>query len=80
MISLADTVDSRLHDIMKATAARDDNIKTQLQDAVEMKGAFEADDTALNKTICTCFKPTALAALIGNLDETSDEEESNVDE
>lgn len=80
MISLADTVDSRLHDIMKVTAARDDNIKTQLQDAVEMKGAFEADDTALNKTICTCFKPTALAALIGNLDETSDEEESNVDE
>lgn len=78
----ADTVDSCLHDMMKATAARDDNIKTQLQDAVEMKGAFEADETALNKTICTCFKPAALAAMIGDLHDSSDEEdsESNADE
>lgn len=62
--------------MMKATAARDDNVKTQLQDAVEMKGAFEADETALNKTICTCFKPSALATMIGDLDDSSDEEGS----
>ena len=61
--------------MMRGMAARDDSIKTELQEAVEMKSTFEADDTALNKTICTRFKPAALAAMLGIFDASHDQDE-----
>ena len=75
----AGTVDSNLHEMMRGMAARDDSIKTELQEAVEMKNTFEADETALNKTICTRFKPAALAAMLGNFDD-SDDDEAEIEE
>jgi NAD(P)H-nitrite reductase large subunit len=76
-IFVADTVDMRLHDMMKAVVHKADGTQDLLAEAVEQKGTFESDDTALNKTICRCFDQCHIAALIGPLDQdfSGDEQE-----
>ena len=74
---LADTVESRLRDLMVAAAEEDDGKQGQLAQSVNEKDPFASDAKALNETVVKLFSANELARLIGNLDELQGEEESD---
>lgn len=85
----ADSVESRLHELMVAAHESDDGKEAALQDAVQGKETFATDEKALNERAVKIFRQQEIALLLGDLDElqteadrdlSGDEEEDDDDD
>jgi hypothetical protein len=81
-LAAADSVESRLRDLMLAAHEHGAGAEDELTQAVQSKDSFASDEVALNETVVRLFNQCDVATLIGNVDEIERaiEEESESEE
>jgi hypothetical protein len=76
----ADSVESRLRDLMLAVHEHGHGTEDELTSAVQCRQNCQSEEAALNETVVKLFNQCDIATLIGNVDDMEAELEEDTDE